>query len=258
MTDSTDPYVRYENRDGAAYVILDSPHNRNAISSRLVAELAENLGRAAGDADARAVVLTHTGGTFCAGADLKEAAAAGNADPDFRSRQMVDAMRSIITCPKPVIARIDGHVRAGGFGLMGSCDTVFASGRASFALTEARLGLAPAIVSLVVLPHIGTRVAADMLLTGRTYGPAEAARVGLISGAPEDLDGAVAAHLQALRLCSPQGLRETKQLLWHDVLQRFDTRAGDLAAQSARLFGSDEAREGLTAFISKRQPAWAQ
>ncbi|MDF0532110.1 enoyl-CoA hydratase family protein [Tsukamurella sp. 8F] len=253
----TDPYVRYESRDGAAHVVLDSPHNRNAISTRLLTELAESLERAAEDTSARAVVLTHTGGTFCAGADLKEASTPQEADPVFRSQQMVDAMRGIIGCPKPVIARIDGHVRAGGFGLMGSCDTVFASGKATFALTEARLGLAPAIVSLVVLPHVSSRFAADILLTGRRFAPDEAARAGLITAATDDLDGIVAEHLQTLRQCSPQGLRETKQLLWHDILQSFDERAGDLAAQSARLFGSDEAREGLTAFLSKRQPSWA-
>ncbi len=254
----TDTLVTYENRDGAAYLTLDSPHNRNAISSRLLADLTAGLARAAADEDVRAVVLTHTGGTFCAGADLKEATTPQEADPEFRSMQMVTIMRAIISCPKPVIARIDGHVRAGGFGLMGACDAVFASKRATFALTEARLGLAPAIVSLVVLPHLQSRVAADMLLTGRTYSPEEAARVGLITAAVDDVDAAVAPHLDILQRCSPQGLRETKQLLWHDVLDDFDVRAAELAAQSARLFGSDEAIEGLTAFLTKRQPNWAK
>jgi enoyl-CoA hydratase len=250
------PVVRYQLSDGAAVLTLDSPHNRNAISDRLLAELQAGLDRAAGDPDVRAVVLTHTGGTFCAGADLKSITAGST--PQSRTLAMLAAMRGLIECPKPVIARIDGHVRAGGFGLIGSCDFVYAGPASTFALTETRIGVAPAMVSLVVLPHLPSRVASDLLLTGRKFDGAEAARHGLITAATQDVDAAVAAQLDVLWQCSPQGLAETKTLLWHDVLTSFDVRAAALAEQSARLFGTPESVEGITAFLQKRPPSWAR
>lgn len=255
---SDDPLVRYESRGGAAYLTIDSPHNRNAISQRLLADLQAGLERAAADDAARAVVLTHTSSTFCAGADLKEAAANGaGSDPKSRTLAMIGAMRGIIECPKPVIAQVDGHVRAGGFGLIGSCDFVFAGPASSFAVTETRIGVAPAMVSLVLLPHLPSRVASTLLLTGRKFDAAEAAGYGLITGAVEDPAAAVAEQLAELQLCSPQGLRETKQILWHDILRSFDERADALGEQSARLFGSTESVEGITAFLQKRAPSWA-
>lgn len=255
----TDSLVHYETRGGAAYLTIDSPHNRNAISQRLLADLSAGLERAAADDAARAVVLTHTGTTFCAGADLKEAAANGaGSDPKSRTLAMIGAMRGIIECPKPVIAQVDGHVRAGGFGLIGSCDFVFAGPGASFAVTETRIGVAPAMVSLVLLPHLPSRVASTLLLTGRKFDGADAAGYGLITAAVADPEAAVAEQLAELQLCSPQGLRETKQILWHDVLRSFDERADALGEQSARLFGSAESVEGITAFLQKRAPSWAE
>ncbi|MEC4613783.1 enoyl-CoA hydratase family protein [Tsukamurella tyrosinosolvens] len=255
----TESLVGYETRGGAAYLTIDSPHNRNAISQRLLADLSAGLERAAADDAARAVVLTHTGTTFCAGADLKEAAANGaGSDPKSRTLAMIGAMRGIIECPKPVIAQVDGHVRAGGFGLIGSCDFVFAGPGASFAVTETRIGVAPAMVSLVLLPHLPSRVASTLLLTGRKFDGAEAAGYGLITAAVADPAAAVAEQLAELQLCSPQGLRETKQILWHDVLRSFDERADALGEQSARLFGSAESVEGITAFLQKRAPSWAE
>lgn len=255
----TESLVGYETRGGAAYLTIDSPHNRNAISQRLLADLSAGLERAAADDAARAVVLTHTGTTFCAGADLKEAAANGaGSDPKSRTLAMIGAMRGIIECPKPVIAQVDGHVRAGGFGLIGSCDFVFAGPGASFAVTETRIGVAPAMVSLVLLPHLLSRVASTLLLTGRKFDGAEAAGYGLITAAVADPAAAVAEQLAELQLCSPQGLRETKQILWHDVLRSFDERADALGEQSARLFGSAESVEGITAFLQKRAPSWAE
>ena len=255
----TESLVGYETRGGAAYLTIDSPHNRNAISQRLLADLSAGLERAAADDAARAVVLTHTGTTFCAGADLKEAAANGaGSDPKSRTLAMIGAMRGIIECPKPVFAPVDGHVRAGGFGLIGSCDFVFAGPGASFAVTETRIGVAPAMVSLVLLPHLPSRVASTLLLTGRKFDGAEAAGYGLITAAVADPAAAVAEQLAELQLCSPQGLRETKRILWHDVLASFDARAEELATQSARLFGSPESVEGITAFLQKRAPAWAE
>jgi len=258
----TDRRVRFEAADGIATLTLDSPHNRNAISSGLVEQLRRGLDDAAADDRVRTVVLTHTGGTFCAGADLSEASAAGaDASPaDLaaeRTQQMTELLRAIVRLPKPVIARVDGHVRAGGMGLVGACDIVVAGPDSTFALTEARLGLAASIISLTVLPRLTSRAAGRYFLTGEKFGPHEAEAIGLISEAVQDSGEAVQELIETLRKCSPQGLAESKKLTTAKMLADFDTFGESLAAQSARLFGSPEAVEGVTAFLQKRQPSWA-
>lgn len=251
----TENYVRYEVADGAATLTLDSPHNRNALSSKLVAALHDGLRAAAADESVRVVVLTHTGGTFCAGADLAEASATTSATGPAST--LADLLRAIVELPKPVLGRIDGHVRAGGLGLVGACDIVIAGPKSTFAFTEARLGLAASIISLTVLPRLTSRAASRYLLTGEKLGPAEAERIGLITIAADDPFAATAAQLGELRRCSPQGLAESKALLTARVLAGFDTDADRLAALSARLFGTDEAREGMLAFLERRPPRWA-
>lgn len=251
----TEPLVRYGASEGVATLTLDSPANRNALSIRLVAELEEGLARAAGDADVRAVVLTHTGTVFCAGADLSEAT---SGDPSAAPKLLVKLMRTIIELPKPVIARADGHVRAGGLGLLGACDLAVAGPAATFAFTEVRLGLAPAVISLPLLPRLDPRAASCWYLTGATFDGHEAARIGLITAAGQDVDAVLAPHLDALRKASPQGLAETKRLVTADVLRAFDRDADAMASLSARLFGSAEAQEGMLAFLERRPPSWAQ
>lgn len=252
QADHPAPLVDYAVRGSAAHLTLDSPHNHNALSTRLIAELRESLAQAAADPAVRAIVLGHTGGTFCAGADLTEAGT-----PRSRTMGMVGVMRALLTSPKPILAVVDGHVRAGGFGLLGACDFVYAGPRSSFALTEVKLGVAAAMVSVVVLPHLGTRAAAQALLTGERFDAATAQRIGFITAAVDDPAAAAATQVQVLREASPQSLHETRELLWRPILADLNARAEELAAQSARLFESDEAREGITALLSKRRPNWA-
>lgn len=247
--------VHYAVDRAIATIELDSPENRNALSRQLVEELTARLGEAAADPDVRAVVLTHTGSTFCAGADLRESAAEGG--PQAGTERMLALLRTIVTLPKPVIARVDGNVRAGGLGLVGACDIAVAGPSASFAFTEARLGLAPAIISLTTLGRMSERWAARYYLTGETFDAAAAAACGLITSAVEDTAAEVAVIADALRRCSPQGLAETKPLTTRSTLAAFDERAEQVQQQSARLFGSDEAREGMMAFLERRPPAWA-
>ncbi|OCB35236.1 enoyl-CoA hydratase [Mycobacterium malmoense] len=244
-----------------ARLTLNSPHNRNALSTALVEQLHQGLRDAAADAAVRAVVLGHTGNTFCAGADLSEA---GGGDPASaydmavaRAREMTAVMRAIVSAPLPVIAAIDGHVRAGGFGLVGACDIAVAGPRSSFALTEARIGVAPAIISLTLLPKLSPRAAARYYLTGETFDAAVAAEIGLVTMAAEDVDAAVAALLGGVGRGSPQGLAASKALTTAAVLEGFDRDAERLAEESARLFVSEEAREGMLAFLQKRAPSWA-
>lgn len=235
---------------GITTLTLDSPANRNALSARLVGELAAALDTCAADDTVRAVVLTHTGTTFCAGADL-------TAPPDPAA--FVALMRQIVALPKPVVARVTGHVRAGGLGLLSACDISVAGPDASFALTESRLGLAPAVISLPLLPRIDPRAAARYYLTGERFDATEAARISLITiavGSAEDIDQALAPVLDGLRKASPQGLAASKELVTATVRMSFDQYAEDLIARSAALFASAEAREGMTAFLERRDPAW--
>lgn len=238
-----------------ATITLDSPANRNALSAQLVGELSAKLERAAADDAVRAVVLAHTGTVFCAGADLKEQAAEGG--PEEGTKRMLALLRAIVESPKPVLARLDGAVRAGGLGIVGACDIALASSNASFAFTEVRLGLAPAIISLTTMGRMTERALSRYYLTGEKFDATAAAECGLITAAVDDLDAELGSLTDALRVCSPQGLAETKAVTTRDVLLTFDDRADDMRALSARLFASEEAREGMLAFLQKRPPRWA-
>ncbi|MBZ6083328.1 enoyl-CoA hydratase family protein [Streptomyces olivaceus] len=232
---------------GVETLSLDSPHNRNALSAALVGDLAAALTEAGADPGVRAVVLTHTGNTFSAGADLRDPPA-----PDA----LTGLLRQIAEVPKPVIARVAGHVRAGGLGLVAACDIAAASAAATFALTEVRIGVAPAVVSLTLLPRTDPRALARYCLTGERFDAAEAARIGLVTAAGDDVDAVLEPVLDGVRRASPQGLAETKRLLTARVLEAFDRDAADLTALSARLFASPQAREGMTAFLERRDPEW--
>ncbi|MGA8847306.1 MAG: enoyl-CoA hydratase family protein [Nocardioides sp.] len=233
-----------------ATITLDSPHNRNALSRQLVTELGECLMRVEEDAEVLAVVLESSGRVFCSGADMSEASGGSMATG---THAIVDVMRAIVTSPKPVVARVAGPVRAGGIGLVAACDIVIAAEEASFALTEVKLGLTPAVISLTVLPRLTSRAAAYTFLTGEVFGGAEAARIGLVTEAvPIDaLDERVAEVASSLATGSGQGLRETKALLARDLVARIDAQRDDLAELSARLFASPEAKEAMAAFLSR-------
>jgi enoyl-CoA hydratase len=223
--------------------------------------LHQGLTDATEESGVRAVVLGHTGGTFCAGADLAQASASGPAtDPADvavdRARELARLLRRILELPMPVIAALDGHVRAGGLGLVGACDIVVAGQASTFALTEARIGVAPSIISLTLLPKMTARAAGRYFLTGEKFGAYEAADIGLITVAAEDVPAAVAALTAEIAKGSPQGLAASKALTTAPILAAFDRHAEELTEQSARLFVSDEAREGMLAFLQKRPPNW--
>ena len=254
----TTELVHYSTEGAVARLTLDSPHNRNALSSALVRQLHEGLRRAAGDDRIRAVVLGHTGGTFCAGADLSEATGGDPFDAAVaRARELGALLRAVVECAVPVIAAVDGHVRAGGMGLVGACDIALGGAGSTFALTEARIGVAPAIISLTLLPKLNPRAAARYYVTGETFGADRAAEIGLLTAATEDVGAAVAVIAADLAKASPQGLAASKALTTAGMLAGFDRDAERLAQESARLFVSAEAREGMLAFLEKRPPRWA-
>ena len=232
---------------GIATLTLDAPATRNALSAHLVRDLGDALTDCGKDPAVRAVVLTHPGNTFCAGADLKE-------PPDPAA--FVGLLRLLLELPKPVVARVTGHVRAGGLGLLGACDIAIGGPETSFAFTEVRIGVAPAVISMPLLPRLDPRAAARHYLTGARFDAAEAARTGLLTEAAEDVDAALEPVLDGLRRAAPGALAETKRLLTAKVLKIFDRDTAELTALSARLFASAEAREGMTSFLERRDPAW--
>jgi enoyl-CoA hydratase/methylglutaconyl-CoA hydratase len=244
--------VHYDVADnGVATITLDSPHNRNALSRQLVGELFERLDRAGGDEGARVVVLRSAERVFCSGADLTEAAAGSMEEG---ARALVDLQRRILGHPLPVVTRLAGPVRAGGLGIVAASDVAICSEQVTFAFTESRLALAPAVISLTVLPRLTSRAAYDTFLTGRTFDATEAAAMGLVTRSVPDahLDEAVTGVCAELAKAHPQGLRETKALLARPLLQNLEAGAEDMVTLSARLFGSDEAREAMLAFLSRK------
>lgn len=248
--------VLVERSGGIATITLNSPERRNALSRAMMSALTEALDDVGKDERVRVVVLTHAGPVFSAGVDLKEAAEFGM---EAGTRALLGILRAIVALPKPVVARITGTVRAGGLGIVGACDVAVSVDTVTFAFTEARLGLAPAIISLTTLPRMTPRIAHQWCLTGETFDARAAAEAGLLSRAvPRDeLDAVVSAVTGELLRASPQGLAETKRLLSRAMLAGIDTSGEEILALSADLFASDEAREGMLAFLERRPPSWA-
>jgi len=255
MADSTpEELVHYEVADKIATITLDSPHNRNALSRQLVTELFERLERADQDDDVLAVVLKSSGRVFCSGADLTEAA---TTPMEEGARAIVALQRALVALSKPVVTVVAGAARAGGIGIVAASDIVLTADDATFALTEVKLGLAPAVISLTVLPRLTQRAAALTALGGEVFTGAEAVAMGLVTKAvrADQLDAAVTELCGQLATGAAQGLRETKRLLAADLLERIDAQGEELVALSARLFGSDEAREAMTAFLNRKSAA---
>ncbi|QGG42974.1 enoyl-CoA hydratase-related protein [Aeromicrobium yanjiei] len=235
-----------------ATITLDSEYNRNALSKQLVSELMTHVETADVDPQVRVIVLRSAGPVFCSGADMAEASEGGMVEG---AKAMVAMQLLIATASKPVVVELDGPVRAGGLGIVGAADIVLAAESVTFQLTEVRLALAPAIISLSLLPRLTERAASELFLTARTFGAAEAAAIGMITRAvPEgELADEVDRVVGDLARAYPQGLRETKKLLNHDLVARIDTHGANLAQLSGELFGSDEARAAMRAFLDRRK-----
>jgi enoyl-CoA hydratase len=236
--------VRSQTSDRIVTVTLDSPGNRNALSRRLVAELTGALRAAAADQTAHAVLLTHTGTVFCSGAALDEMR---GCDTAHGTGDLLAVFRQLLTLPIPVVARVDGAARAGGLGLLGACDVVLASARSTFAFTEVRLGLAPAVICLPLRPLLSARAASRYLLTGETFDAATAVEIGLVTAVGDDAEPV----LDALRGADRQGLRETRPLTTRDRLRALDEEGAAMAELSARLFASPVAQAHLAAFLDR-------
>lgn len=248
-----------------ATITLDSPKNRNAITQALLDGISDGLSQATADDTVRSIVLTHTGTVFCAGADLKETSggdSGSSSQSDQRSRgQAANAViREILTCPKPVIGAISGHVRAGGMGFTAACDMVVAGPKATFGLSEVRIGVVAALIAPVVLARLDDRTAMDWFLRARIVSPAEAKDAGFITQAlaaeGSSVEEAVEEILADLRKAAPRALAASKNIVNRDVLESMDRHESDMIELSSQFFSADDAKAGMQSFIEKTTPPW--
>ena len=247
--------------DGVFTITLDDVDNRNALSRQLAAEFGAAVDRVDMDDDIRVVVLTNTGSVFCAGADLSERSSGdrpdGSAEPGDE-RSPLGFFGSIRRSPKPWVGRIAGHAIAGGLGLVASLDISVAVDTAKMGFSEVRIGIAPAIISVVCLPKMRHADASAAFLRGNRFLSPEAERLGLINRAvpADELDAVVDEIVADLLLGSPQGLAACKQVI-NDVPDKpFDDAMAWATDLSGRLFESAEGQEGMKAYLEKRPPAW--
>ncbi len=256
---AADEAVTYAVEDGVATLTLNRPDARNVLNAESLVPLVEGLAAAAVDDDVRVVVLTGTGPAFCAGADLRGAQTDAGGFASSGPRLMVAALEALLDHPKPTIARVQGHVAGGGNGLVAACDLAVAADSATFAFSEVRVGVAPAVISVVCLRVMRPRDAAELFLTGQRVSAERAMDSGLVNRvvpAP-DLDHAVAAWVAHLRLGGPTAMAATKQLLRQVPATTRDAGFAFTAELSAALFAGAEATEGMTAFVERRPPSWA-
>lgn len=230
---------------GVTTLTLDSPHNRNALSADAMEQLTAGLEAALADDGVRVIVLSHAGRVFCSGMDLRARDVPVTAFPAL--------LTGISSSPKPVIARVGGPARAGGIGLLAAADIAVAAASATFAFTEVRIGVVPAVISVPVLRRMLSRAAHELFLTGEVFDAVRAAAAGLVDVAVPDvsLDLEVERYADLLVQGAPGALAATKELL---AAPSSDYAA--MAALSAARFASEEGREGIAAFSEKRPAAW--
>ena len=241
---------------GVATITLNAPERKNALAPSLVASLHDALNQAMGDEDVRVIVLTNTGNTFCAGADL--ASAKPGVAPTSDGPSFVDVFKTIFDGPKPVVGRIDGHATGGGVGLVAACDISVMRDDAKIGFTEVRIGVAPAIISVACLPKMSRAHASELFLTGERFTPHRAAEVGLINRAvgAGELDGVVNTYLAMLMRGGPDALAASKELVRRVPTMDRDSAFEWTAKRSAELFLTHEARAGIAAFRGRQDAPW--
>ena len=248
----------YEIRNRAAWIRMNRPESRNALSTELLGELSRHLRTAMDDPGVRVVVLTGSGSAFCAGADLKSrgvGVAGKTSESDF-----VEILKQMREGPKPVICAVNGHAFGGGIGLVAAADIAIAVRGAKFAFSEVRIGVIPAIISVVVLPKLGEHHAMRLFLTGERFSAVEALGYGLVHRVVEDcdLESAVRAEIDAIAKGAPNAVAAAKRLVREIPRLAPDDAYAVATEKIAELFASAEAAEGLAAFAQKRPPSWIE
>lgn len=253
-------YVRYERRGQAAWLILDRPERRNALSNELLAELDEAIRRVKDDPDARVLVLTGAGEeAFCAGGDLSQMAADDDPFEAHIGRSMLAAVfREMWSLGKPTIARVKGYALAGGFGLALSCDFVIASTDSVFGAPEVSIGLWPYMISVPMTLSMPPKTALQLMLTGRRVDAAEGRQLGFVTELvePEELDDAVGRLVEVLSAASPEGTQLGRTAFYTNVHHDVEVRLRMLENALTVNLGMPDAIEGLAAFRERRAPTW--
>ena len=246
----------YETKNGAAWITLNRPENRNALSAILVNELYAHLVAANEDSEVRSIVITGTGPAFCAGADLKSPP--GQLVDGAQGITYPEVLSAILESPKPVIVAVNGAAFAGGLGLVGAADIVVTVSDVQFSFSEVRIGVIPAVISVVCIPKLGTHHAMKLFLTGERFTGEQAVGMGFAHRAvtAEALTGAVKEEIDAINLGGPIAVQECKKLVRRvrelNIADGFD----ETGEWSKRLFQSEEGAEGMAAFREKRKPNW--
>lgn len=246
----------YEIKNGAAWITLNRPQNRNALSAALVSELYDHLLAANEDPAVRSIVVTGTDPAFCAGADLKRPP--GASIEGRRSVPYPRVLTTILESPKPVIAAVNGAAFAGGLGLVGAADIVVAAEEAKFSFSEVRIGVIPAVISVVCIPKLGTHHAMRLFVTGARFTGAEAVAMGLAHRAVPRaaLEGAVNEEIDMINRGGPNAVVECKKLVRRVPQLSIEAGFEETAEWSGRMFRSDEAAEGMASFREKRDAKW--
>jgi methylglutaconyl-CoA hydratase len=217
--------------------------------------LVSHLQRTNAEPRVRTIVITGAGSAFCAGADLKS----GGMRPGTEENPFVTVMKTIWNGPKPVIARVNGPAFGGGVGLAAACDIAVADESVAFSFSEVRIGVIPAMISVVVLPKLGPQQTMYLFLTGERFSAQRAVEIGLIHRAvPADqLDAAVDDITGMIRLGGPNAVRAAKELVRKVPAMSMDDAFRWTSELIGGLFASEEAAEGMSAFVQKRKPTWA-
>lgn len=243
---------------GVARLTMQRPERHNAFDESLIAALQAALQQCATDPAVRVLVLAGAGPSFSAGADIgwmRRAAAASEADNRADADRFAALLAALANCPKPTLARVHGLALGGGVGLAAACDIAIAHPATQFAVSEARLGILPAVIGPYLIRALGPRQAQRLALMAHRFGAAEALQLGLVQQLAEDLDAAVEATLAELLASAPQAQAEIKQLFAQ--IDGCGPEMQQLTAQTiARVRATPEAREGFAAFSDKRRPAW--
>jgi len=234
-----------------ATIVLNRPEEKNALGGALMNSLGDNLKAAMNDAAARVIVLTNAGNTFCAGANLKGAGEA----PRYN---LVDLFGMMHEGPKVVVGKINGHCTGGGVGLAAACDISVINSACDMGFTEVRIGVAPAVISVVCLPKMRRADAAELMLSGEKIPASKAAQVGLVNYAvpPEELDAKVEAIVAKVVRGGPNALAATKSLVYRVPGMPVDEAFRWTADLSLRCFASQEAKDGIRAFSKREDAPW--
>lgn len=250
-------FTLYEINEGAAWITLNRPENRNALSAVLVNELSAHLQNAITDDKVRCIVITGNGPAFCAGADLKNPP--GSAIDGAKSIPYADVLTSILESKKPVIAAINGAAFAGGLGLVGAADIVITVNDVEFSFSEVRIGVIPAVISVVCLRKLGNHHGMKLFITGERFSGIQAVEYGLAHRVvPADqLKSAVQEEIDMIKLGAPNAVGEAKRLIREIPELSIEEGLKQAKEWSVKLFQSEEGVEGITAFREKRKPRWA-